>query len=114
MKTFFIIAGGLIGVLLLTAGIGWLSAGNDFLMFRFFAPRQEAVRRETFEQSKAFNQGMVQELDAMFQEYAKAGPDQKAALRSIVLHRVADYPVDQLPDYLRAWVSSLRTSSTSI
>jgi len=43
MKTFFIVTGCIVGFLVLVTGIGWLSAGNEFFMFKFFAPRQEAV-----------------------------------------------------------------------
>ncbi len=49
--------------------LGWLVQGNDFFMYKFFAPRQEAVRRQVFETSRAFNQGMVQELQNMQFEY---------------------------------------------
>lgn len=108
MKTFFIVAGCFVGLLVLVTGIGWFSAGNDFFMFKFFAPRQEAVRREVFEQSKAYRQGMVQELQNMQFEYAKATKDQQGALRSIILHRAADFPYDQMPADLRSFISDLR------
>ena len=49
------------------------------------------MRRETFEESKAYNAGMIQELQNMQFEYVKAAPEQKDALASIILHRVADY-----------------------
>ena len=31
----------------------WITTDNQFFLYKFFAPREEAVRRETFEQSKA-------------------------------------------------------------
>ena len=85
-----------------------LSFGS-FYIYRYFAPRTEAGRRDVFEQSKAYNQGMVQELQNMAFEYAKAEPQQKAALASIILHRTADYDVNRLPRDLRDFIDKLRT-----
>lgn len=94
-----------VGLLL---GIGWVVQGNDFFMYQMFAPKYESVRRETFEQSKAFNQGMIQELQDMQFQYVKAAPEHKVALASIILHRVADYDESKLPTDLRSFVSGLR------
>jgi hypothetical protein len=52
--------GALLGIL----GLTWVFQGNDFFLTRFFAPKYEQVRRETFENSKAYRDGMVQELRA--------------------------------------------------
>ena len=89
-------------------GLTWVFTGNDFFLYRFFAPKEEAVRRQVFEQSKAYNQGMVQELQNMEFEYVKSGPNEKAALASIILHRAADYDEDKLPPDLRAFIDGLR------
>ena len=91
-------------------GLTWLVQGNDFFLYKVFAPKYEAVRRETFEQSKAYNQGVVQELQKQFVEYSAAtSPDVKDAIASVVLHQVADFPEDKLPSHLRAFVQKLRT-----
>ena len=47
---------GVILALALFMGLGWVAQGNSFFMYKFFAPKQEQVRRETFEQSKAYRQ----------------------------------------------------------
>ena len=92
----------------LAIGLTWLLAGNSLLMTGFFAPKQEAIRRQTFEQSKAYNQGMVQELQNMQFEYIKATPEQQKLLRSIILHRAADYPSESLPSDLNAFIQELK------
>lgn len=51
----------LFGVILLL-GLIWIFQGNDFFLYRTFAPKYEKVRRQTFEQTKSYNQGMIQEL----------------------------------------------------
>ncbi len=94
-------------------GLTWVFQGNQFFLYRYWAPREEAVRREVFEQSKAYNQGMIQELQNMQFEYVKADPAHKSALASIILHRAADYDEAKLPPDLRAFIKGLKTSATS-
>ena len=92
--------------------LGWIAQGNDFLLFKFFAPRQEAVRREVFEQSKAYNQGMIQEILAYQAKYVTAAPEQKEALATIILHMTADYNMDdsRVPADLRNFIHELKRS----
>lgn len=96
-----------LGLTVLIGG-GWIVEGNEFFLYKFFAPKQEAVRREVFEQSKAYNQGVAQELEGAEMDYAHADADQKAAIRSVVLHRVADYDESKLTPDLREFVDTLR------
>lgn len=96
-------------ILVMLLGLGWIIAGNNLAMFSFFAPKAEQVRRETFEQSKAYNQGMVQEIQNMQMEYVKATPSQKDALASIILHRVADFDVEKLPPDLYRFINQLKS-----
>ena len=89
-------------------GLGWIGTANDWAMFKVFAPKMEQVRRETFEQSKAYNQGMIQDLRGMQIEYIQAPKDAKGAIGSVILHRYADYPNDKLPEDLQVFMSELR------
>lgn len=92
-----------VGIVLIICGISELS----YRLYQHYAPREEAVRREVFEQSKAYNQGMSQEIQNMEFEYVKATPEQKQALRSIILHRVADFDLGKLPPSTREFVNQL-------
>lgn len=106
MKTTLAVIGSIIGIIAVT----WIIQGDDFFLFKTFAPKYEQVRRETFEQSKAYNQGMIQELQNMEFEYVKASPEHRAALRSIILHRSADYPSEKLPPDLAAFIQQLKNN----
>ena len=101
------------GVLALILGLSWSITGNDFFLYKVFAPKVEQVRRETFEQSKAYNQGMVQELQNMQFEYVKATSEQKQALTSIILHRAADFDESKLPSDLSSFIRQLRQEKTA-
>jgi hypothetical protein len=89
-------------------GITWAVLGNEFFLYGTFAPKMEAVRAKTFEESHAYNEGVAQDLSHDQQEYIQASPAQKAALRSLILHRYAVYDQDRLPPDLRQFLNSLK------
>jgi hypothetical protein len=107
VKIAFGILGGLVGLLLLT----WIFQGNDFFMYQYFAPRQEAVRRQVFEQTKSYRDGMVQEVRNYRIQYQTASKEHKAALRSVILQETANFPLEQLPPDQKEWLDSLRNEA---
>lgn len=100
------------GVFIVILGLSWILTGNDFFLYKYFAPRQEQVRREVFEQSKAYNQGMVQELQNMQFQYVKADSAHQEALADIILHRVADFDENKLPPDLKEFIQKLKHERT--
>src|SRR3989344_5743387 len=100
-----------IAAILAVLALSWVVVGNDFFLYQYFAPKQEQVRREVFEQSRAFNQGMVQELENMRFEYVKTtDPEAKAAMAGIILHRASGYNLDDpiVPADLRSFIAKLK------
>ena len=100
--------GALVGIMVIAAAIGWFSMGNEFFMFKVFAPKMEQVRRQTVEESKAYRDGMVQELQNMQFEYIKADSVHKAALASVILHRAANFKEGDLPKDLDDFIEKLK------
>ena len=96
-----------VAILLLAAS--WLVQGNEFFLAKFFLARHEQVRRQVFEESKAYNQGMAQTLMQYKMQYDQASDEVKVALRSSILHQMADYDADKLPPYLASWLRELRS-----
>lgn len=95
-------------VVLVLFALGWALMGNDLAMSKVFAPAQEQVRRETFEQSKAYRDGMVQELRAMQFEYLKADDDaHRAGMAAIIKHKIAGFPEDAIPSDLQKFIKEL-------
>jgi hypothetical protein len=79
-----------------------------FSLFKTFAPRYEQVRRETFEQSQAYNEGMRRDLESIHDDYLKAtDPSVKAALRATFIHRAEGYP-NQLPVDLQSFYANIK------
>lgn len=108
MKTFFIGFVSIIGGLIAIFALGFILNMYGLFTYGFFAPKQEAIRRNVFEQTKSYNQGMIQELQNMQFEYIKADKEHQDALRSIILHRSADYNENNLPSDLYQFVNSLK------
>lgn len=106
MKPILAIVGGVIGFGTLTWGIAY----HDLLFTAFFAPKYENVRRNTFEQSKSFRTGAVQELQNMQFEYIKADPAHKVALKDIIIHRSAEVPEDAMPQDLYNFIQGLKSN----
>jgi hypothetical protein len=97
-----------------TLGLVWLIQGNDFFLYKFWAPKYENVRREVFENTKSYNQGYIQELENMQYEYIQANSEQRKSLASIILHRVADYDMNRLTPELRNFIEKLRVERNSL
>ncbi len=89
-------------------GLSWIIQGNDFFLYKTFAPQYEKARRETFEESKAYRQGMIQELQNMQFQYEQADQGHRDALASIIIHRAADFKEEDMPFDLRVFIHSLK------
>lgn len=87
--------------------IGWVLLANDTAQQRVFAPQREAIRRNVFEQSKAYNDGVAQDLNGMRRDYALADSNGKTMLVQVIRHRLAGYDTNKLSPDLQAFVNSL-------
>lgn len=106
MRPWKVVASSLLALVLL-AGLAFGLRGLGLVNFQFWGTKEEAARRDIFEESKAYRDGMNQELRNMQMQYVQADAGHKAALRSIILHRVAGFPAEALQPDLASFVSSL-------
>jgi len=97
-------------ILAIVGGVAllWGVAYHQLIFTAFFGPKFENVRRNTFEQSKSFRTGAVQELQNMQFEYIKASPEHKVALKDIIIHRAAEVPEDAIPQDLYNFIQGLK------
>jgi len=95
--------------LLVILGLVWIGQGNEFFLYKVFAPKYAAVQRETFEQTKSYQSGTIQELRKYQLEYETA-PNQahKDALASMILHTAADFGEEKLPADLNTFVQKVK------
>lgn len=111
MKTIGTIFVGILSVIAMFSiiiSIGFIAQGTDFFMYKFFAPKYENVRRETFENTKSYIQGTIQDMRSFQREYVSADDNQKNALKTIFNHRFADFPEDKIPNDLKDFVNQMR------
>lgn len=101
---------GTLSVMTLVVAFAFAVRGTNFFLYRIFVSREEAVRRQAFEESEAYNEGMQQELQSMAFQYAQADDSHKQALGSVILHRAAAYDVRKLSPDLRSLVERLRAN----
>lgn len=87
----------LVGVLLLS----WIFQGNDWFMYKFWAPKYEAVRRQTYEQTKSYRQGSIQRLNTLCTQLNDADDGHKPMIRDLISHEFAEWDTDDVPGYLR-------------
>lgn len=108
MKDIFVYSMATICTLAALIGLGWLLTGNDLILKKYFAPKYEEVKRETFEQSKEYVQGTIQELYKMQTEYMKSNDDDfKRALASRALFVSSSFDKNLLPNDIAIWLNSL-------
>jgi hypothetical protein len=108
MKQVFSIVLIVVLAMLCSLALDWIITGNEFFLYKFFGPKTEAVRRQIFENTKSYNQGMVQELRNAQLDYVKAKGTEKKAIASIILHETADYDESKLPDDLKQFIEDLK------
>lgn len=79
-----------------------------FGIYKVFAPLDEQVRYNTFEQSQAFNDRAAQDLSEAMTNYNAGNSEQQAAIRTVVKSRYANYDANKLPSALRTFLVTMR------
>jgi hypothetical protein len=105
------VAGAVLLCIVLLFGLGWAVQGNSFFIFKVFNPKIEQVRRNTFEQSRAFNEGQMQHLASIQAQFATATPEQQKALAQLVMQNYAAYDVSKLTPQLQDFYYQCQTLS---
>ena len=111
MRSFFESIAAVIVTVVLALGIIASLSYYSLQMAGYFQPKYEQVRRSTFIQSQAYNDGMRRDFENLQMEYAKADDAGKAVIRSTALHRFAVYDIDRLPADLRVFYFQLKAGN---
>ena len=96
--------GAIIAVCLLAAGLQYLDIAN----YRFFETKREDARREVFNSTQSFNEGMAKEIRNYQFSYIKADKEQKKMLATVILHQVAGCDTNKFPPDIRAFISQIQ------
>lgn len=112
----------ILGILAAIVVITFFFNGLDFVNFKFFAPRVEQVRRDTFKQSQSYNDGMANTLQGYRHDYLQAQADeakattdaqrtiaqtQQQTIRATVEQQFGAYDISNLPLDLQSFYRQL-------
>lgn len=100
MKVFKIISFYLMLTLIVTFG--------SIHLDRYGRKFNEETRNEVFHESAAYNDGMLRELSSLQLRYTQASDAEKAALKSVILHKFSVYDINRLPPDLQLFYRQLR------
>ena len=99
---------GVLVLMLVLYGIGFLATGGDLAIYRFWAPKQENARRVVFQNTQSFVQGKITHLTDLQLAYAQATGEQKDPLRTVRLREAAQVDEDKLPPDLVGFIHRLK------
>jgi hypothetical protein len=94
MKIFGITIASVVGLIALVAVAFALNLGG-LEWNRFFQPKYEDVKRQTFERNKSYVHGSIQDLGKRYREHTAADTeDDRAIIRNLVAIEFAEFDAD--------------------
>jgi len=104
MRIAFSVLGGVVAFAAIVFGLNYLAYGN----FAFFAPKMEAVRRDTMIESRAYSEATTREMYRLKLQYQQAkSDDEKATIRAMALHEAQAFDRTRLPLDLQYFLSQI-------
>lgn len=74
--------------------------------YKFFAPKYEDGRRETFEGTQSYHQGSIRDFDNLLLAYGEAkSDDEKAIIVETMRHRAAGVESSSIPPRVRTLIN---------
>jgi len=105
MKKLLIVLGILISIFILGFTLQYYSIWN----YRFFEPKKENAKREVFEQTQSYVEGMRQDALKLRMEYLKAeDTDTKKIIKNTIVHKFANFDENKLEPELRDFIHSMK------
>lgn len=84
-----LIAVGVLGIMLVVDWLWW-----DYL--DFVGPKHEDTKREIFESTKSYNEGMAQQLARYWNQYYEGNASARMMIKSTIQMMYADFDFDKL------------------
>ena len=102
------IAIGVVVVVVFCLAMDWIVAGQNFFLYKYWAPKNEAVRRQVYEHTKSYHQGSVQRLNTLCTQVADADDSHKPMLNDVINHEFAEWDEADVPAYLQPCLAAAR------
>ena len=95
------------GVIVLILGLTWLSTGNDFFLYKYWAPKQANVQREVFINTNSYIQGKDSQLTTLCFQYQTADAGHKPALATYIRGEASSVDMTKLSPNVQTCVNSI-------
>ncbi len=99
---------GIVVFLAIIFGVSWAVKDNYLREAKHFDPKFEAVRRETYEQTKSYRQGSVQRLSNLCMQVSSADDAHKGMIYQVISHEAAEWDIKDVPSHLQGCLSTAR------
>ena len=87
------------GIILFALALIWIGQGSDFFLYKYFAPKYEQVRRETFENTQSYVEGKRQDLVRYRLEYLREkDPVAKKAIKETIVQSFTNFDENKIID----------------
>ena len=103
MKKILVIIGIIVGCLLFLFSIQYLGIVN----YKFFAPKQENVRREVYENTQSYVEAKRQAITKYYQEWRKASPEEKETIKQLVLQEFSNFDLNKFNMVQLKWYKDI-------
>ena len=97
-----------IGTILFIFVIVFVIEGLGLVTLGVFGPWREEIRRETFEETKSFNESKKQDLIRYRLQYLQAEANEKEAIASTIRMMFADYDESKLEPELAEFLRDIK------
>ena len=109
MKDSFSVIGIGLFAIIAVVGVTWVAQGDQFFLYKVFAPLNESVRRDTMLQSRAYSEATARELFRLKIQYEEAKTDdERQTIKAMVRQEYGAIDIHLLPSELQAFVVSSR------
>ena len=92
------------GIIVLITGLIVGAIFGSFELYQYFAPKYEAVRRDTMIESRAYSEGTLRELYRLKLQYETAEPAGRATIAAAARHQFSIFPTERLPADLQGFM----------
>jgi len=101
---------GILVLMVVLYGFGFLATGGDLAIYSFWAPKQAAAERKVFVNTPSFVLGKsnrISDLRAAYQRSKDA--DEKDAIKTQILHEASEINNSLLPEDEQVFINQLRS-----
>ena len=107
-KATMAVIGIVIAFFAITTILGFAFQGQSFILYKYFAPKEEAVRTQIYRQNQSYQDGTVNDLTKLQIEYAGAQTEEaKDIISDAVVQKSATY-TGPLPFNVKQFVQTCR------